>query len=343
MCAHAFSSYRLSHSSDHCPCSHAFCAPCLGHWIADQNRYRLPGGTGSFTWDKPSMQGLSAPCSECLLSWRWEAQKPAVISRAQEPQHATPKKHQPTPFIPQPFLTPRAVFCRTKVTVSDIYVFGASSAARELAITPLDDFMRGKAAAAVVPAEPVGAGAGAGAANAAADAAAAAPAPGSDVAGAGGSPPREPLPGQVAPTEAVNSVKLSVPGGASAAGERYGAKIATLLRRLKRMPAGDKAVVATSWPRLRPVIAAALRAEGIDAVVLEGTPAQMSASVAQFTAKGDPHRIKVMLLAVGTDCSGLTLTVANHLFIVVRGGESGDVEGGGCAGVREKRHPSVTC
>jgi hypothetical protein len=229
------------------------------------------------------------------------------------------------------------------VTVSDIYVFGASSSARELAITHLDDFMRGKAAASSAAAAAVGGaaaaegGAGAGAGAGAANAAAPSPAPGSDVA-AGGSPPREPLPALVAPTEAVNSVKLSVPGGASAAGETYGAKIATLLRRLKRMPPGDKAVVATSWPRLRPVIASALRAEGIDAVVLEGTPAQMSASVAQFTAKGDPHRIKVMLLAVGTDCSGLTLTVANHLFIVVRAdagakgrGEAGvDVAAGGC-------------
>ena len=47
----------------------------------------------------------------------------------------------------------------------------------------------------------------------------------------------------------------------------------------------------------------------------------MASVVQQFTARGDPHRIKVMLLAVGTDCSGLTLTVANHLFVL---GESWD-------------------
>lgn len=115
-----------------------------------------------------------------------------------------------------------------------------------------------------------GAGAGAGSSSSScssSSAVAAAPVPAAS--------PAAPLPPLIAPTEAVNSVKLSVPGGASAAGELYGAKIATLLRRLRRLPPGDKAVVATSWPRLRPVVAAALRAEGIDAVVLEGTPAQV--------------------------------------------------------------------
>lgn len=186
----------------------------------------------------------------------------------------------------------QCMFCRVPVFVRDVYTFGLGSSARELAIAPLDVFMAERG--------------GGGTAAARAAAAASSSAPQLQLA----------LPGPIMHTDGANAVKLRIPGGPSAAGDAYGAKIATLLRRLRSMPAGDKAVVATSWPRLRPVVADALRAEGIDAVVLEGTPAQMASVVQQFTARGDPHRIKVMLLAVGTDCAGLTLTVANHLFIL---------------------------
>lgn len=133
--------------------------------------------------------------------------------------------------------------------------------------------------------------------------------------GAGDAAPDFSLPPLVASTEAANAQALSVKGGATAAGDLYGAKITTLLRRLRSMPRGDKAVVATSWPKLRPIVASALRAEGIDAVVLEGTPAQMADTVQRFCVGGRGN-IKCMLLAVGTDCSGLTLTVANHLFVL---------------------------
>ena len=41
-------------------------------------------------------------------------------------------------------------------------------------------------------------------------------------------------------------------------------------------------------------------------------PPQMASVVRAFTARGDPLKIKVMLLAVGSECAGLTLTVANQ-------------------------------
>ena len=62
------------------------------------------------------------------------------------------------------------------------------------------------------------------------------------------------------------------------------------------------------WTKLRTMAAAALAAEGIGSVVLEGSLAQVTAAMRSF-ATAPPSEVKVLLLALGTDCSGLTLCV----------------------------------
>ena len=86
-----------------------------------------------------------------------------------------------------------------------------------------------------------------------------------------------------------------------------------IARRLKSIAGGDKAVVATTFASLLPLARQAFGAEGIDAVVLSGSAGERAAAVQAFQTK---PATRVLLLAVGTDCAGLTLTMANHLFVV---------------------------
>lgn len=65
-------------------------------------------------------------------------------------------------------------------------------------------------------------------------------------------------------------------------------------------------VAAQVWTKLRTMAAAALAAEGIGSVVLEGSLAQVTAAVRSFST-APPSEVRVLLLALGTDCSGLTL------------------------------------
>jgi hypothetical protein len=170
--------------------------------------------------------------------------------------------------------------------------------------------------------------------------------------GGGGGSAAAALP--VPPSSAANAVALDVAEAAGGGGRRakekaakgldvYGGKIAALMRRLRLMPPGEKAVIATSWPHLRGVVARALREQGIAAVVIEGSPSEMASAVSKFTWDGDSatapslaappaptarkgkatspstaapadHLIKVVVLSLGTDCAGLTLTSANRKF-----------------------------
>jgi hypothetical protein len=158
--------------------------------------------------------------------------------------------------------------------------------------------------------------------------------------------------------------------------EAYGGKVACLVRRLKSMPDIEqtKAIVATSWPALRPLIAKALLAEGIEAGILDGTPSEMALVVQRFVSpapssqgpipvdltsaagtgdattegiiattdevsniiptpakrlksgfsrKQESKKItssrpppRVLILSLGSDCAGLTLTAASHLFVL---------------------------
>jgi SNF2 family DNA or RNA helicase len=94
----------------------------------------------------------------------------------------------------------------------------------------------------------------------------------------------------------------------------YGGKLMCISRRLKTLtPSGDKAIVATTFATLLPLAQAAFRAEGIDAEVLSGPPAQRARAVQNFQTK---PRARVLLLSIGADCAGLTLTAANHLFVL---------------------------
>ena len=76
-----------------------------------------------------------------------------------------------------------------------------------------------------------------------------------------------------------------------------------IARRLKSLADG-KAVVATTFVSLLPLARQAFGAAGVDAVVLQGSPAERAAVVQQFQTQ---PATRVLLLAVGTDCAGLTL------------------------------------
>jgi SNF2 family DNA or RNA helicase len=79
------------------------------------------------------------------------------------------------------------------------------------------------------------------------------------------------------------------------------------------LPAGEKAVVVSSWPRLLDLTARALGEEGVLALVLAGSPGQRADVVRGF--RGNPAA-RVLLLHSTLDCSGLTLTCANHLLLL---------------------------
>ena len=82
-----------------------------------------------------------------------------------------------------------------------------------------------------------------------------------------------------------------------------GGKLMCIARRLKSLADG-KAVVATTFASLLPLARQAFGAAGVDAVVLQGSPAERAAVVQQFQTQ---PATRVLLLAVGTDCAGLTL------------------------------------
>ena len=76
----------------------------------------------------------------------------------------------------------------------------------------------------------------------------------------------------------------AVAAPAASAADRLGGKLVALVRRLHALPPGERAVVATSWPALRPVIGAALRSQGVPTAVLDGSPSQLAAAVGEFIA-----------------------------------------------------------
>lgn len=110
----------------------------------------------------------------------------------------------------------------------------------------------------------------------------------------------------LAPPTRANAVRLAADGEADQL-DRYGGKVTTLLRRIKTLPGDEKAIVATVWTKLRALTAQALRAEGVGCVVLEGSIAEVSAAIRAFNTT-PASDVKVLLLALGTDASGLTLT-----------------------------------
>ena len=118
-------------------------------------------------------------------------------------------------------------------------------------------------------------------------------------------PPPDALPAGVASCAAANKHLLTIDGG------HYGGKIMCIARRLKTV--SGKAVVATTFASVLRLGREAFRAEGIDAVVLEGSPAARAAAVGDFVSRPSA---RVLLLAIGSDNAGLTLTCANEHFVL---------------------------
>lgn len=80
-------------------------------------------------------------------------------------------------------------------------------------------------------------------------------------------------------------------------------------------PPASQVVVATSLPKLLGAARAAFAAEGLTALVLEGSPSERAAAAAAFVSSS-ASGVKALLLNAAADCAGLTLTVANHLFVL---------------------------
>jgi hypothetical protein len=248
-------------------------------------------------------------CSPCLSSWIAEkllgshklAEDPAYLARMLKPTDAAPC---PT--------------CRQRFRLGDLLTIDSKKSggvAKEVRLIALQDFLdraaadsaRKAAKALMLPAHGAG-GVGAAAAGASSSAAAAA----SASSAAAAAPAATQALAALAAPRVANAVPLLATGEAL---DKYGGKVTALIRRLKTLPVGEKAIVATVWVKLRAIAAAALKAEGIGSVVLEGGISEVSAAIRAFTTR-PAGEVKVLLLALGTDCSGLTLTAANHLFVM---------------------------
>jgi len=109
-------------------------------------------------------------------------------------------------------------------------------------------------------------------------------------------------------TRAVNGCELP-----AASLRRYGSKLCAVLRRLLRLPAGEKAIVVCGWGALLDAAARACAALRLGAVLLAGSPTARAEKVRAFTTSA---AARVLLLHAATDCAGLTLVAANHLFLL---------------------------
>ncbi|RYG56454.1 hypothetical protein EON66_02835 [archaeon] len=109
-------------------------------------------------------------------------------------------------------------------------------------------------------------------------------------------------------THAVNDVRLP-----PAVEDMCGTKLSCVLRRLLSMPSDEKAVVVCTWSKMLSLLASACERMHIGHVSMTGAPSTRSAACHAFA---HDVRARVMFLSSQTDCSGLTLTSANHLFIL---------------------------
>lgn len=178
--------------------------------------------------------------------------------------------------------------CRLQVVPTQLFTIDPRTMGRELSIQRLDNFLSGSMRQPRM-----------GASSAAAtdvDKADDSAATASDIA--------DP---SVSSTAAVNSVELN--------GQftEYGTRIATVCRRLKKLPFAEKAVVVSTWKKMLELTCKALGNEAIRAVVLEGNPFERGEVVRRFML--DPT-VQVLLLHATADCSGLTLIAANHLMLL---------------------------
>ena len=187
--------------------------------------------------------------------------------------------------------------CNQPYQIGDCFAVSATvGVTREEQVQLLTDFVSGSMSVAgggVMGGGGAGAGAGAGGG-------------GGGVTTIGGS---DGLPSGLATSATVNAIKLR--------STQLGIKLSALVRRIKALPKDEKVIVATSWAGLRKITGDSLKAEGIPNVVIaeKATADEIATRLSTFK-NTDALTCRVLVLAVATDCAGLTLTRANHLFIL---------------------------
>jgi len=250
-------------------------------------------------------------CAPCLLGW---------VATKNAPPGAPAGAAGAAAFKLAPHHCARCS-CGHEYAVRDLYVVDPASAAaagRELGLASLADFLRGHGEGAGEAEGGAGAGAGSTAAGAAK-----ATVETDDDAGCGGSAAGPgSLPAGVLTSEQANAVPLpqlgrsaAAAGGSGVSPASHGAKLTALCRRLRSLPAGEKAIVATSWAAMRALASAALTDHGIGHALIDAAqgPAAVAAALARFKA-APAAECRALVLAVATEAAGLTLTVANHVF-----------------------------
>ena len=99
----------------------------------------------------------------------------------------------------------------------------------------------------------------------------------------------------------------------AARSDDHGSKVCAMLRRLRSLPPTDKALVVSTWQPVLDIAARACSANGVRAVALKGAPSERDRAARDFSSL---PAVRVLLLNAATDCAGLTLTAASHLFVL---------------------------
>jgi hypothetical protein len=186
--------------------------------------------------------------------------------------------------------------CRSQVSASQLFVLEGVHAGKEDGITPLDSVLNiGRSS---------GAGAGSRPVNTFSPSRPSAAAPTAQVLAL-----EEEVASFVAPSAAVNAVELP-PAIATAS-----TKTCMAIRRILSLKSNDKVVVVSSFPSALQYFRRALDSiqPKVGVVSLSGSPSERAAALASFQTS---PTTRVLLLNSNTDCSGLTLTTANHLLLV---------------------------
>lgn len=116
------------------------------------------------------------------------------------------------------------------------------------------------------------------------------------------------------------------------------AQVTALLQHLGAAPPGSKALVFSSWGRLLRLVGEALKGAGVHTASMVGAaPAARQAALDSFL--NDPGcRVLLMLMSNSSGAAGLTLTVADTVYLMEPAGEGEGRGGGGvtrvCMGVR---------
>ncbi|KAK9915395.1 hypothetical protein WJX75_008587 [Coccomyxa subellipsoidea] len=100
---------------------------------------------------------------------------------------------------------------------------------------------------------------------------------------------------------------------------QYGAKVTALLTQLAEMRSADptaKAVVFSAWGRLLKLVGGALTANGLQHVSLAGAQPQARADALKRFIHDPDCAVILIVLSTGGGAAGLTLTVANTVFLM---------------------------